>query len=349
MALTAHQTLAPLKHGGDISSAIATYGPHPDGWLDMSTGISPWAWPVPNIDPDLWHSLPPSCDTLIQAAADYYQTPADRLVATPGSQLAIRLIPKLFSKSCVAVPSIGYQEHARSWALAGHNVQHYKNQDHLLDLLDARSAEHAVVINPNNPTGEIVTCSLLSTLANKANGHVIVDEAFADCVRQPSASRLQIDNLVVLKSMGKFFGLAGLRVGFVDSNSNIINTLKEIIEPWSISGPSMYIAEKALSDTHWQAQQKSRIRQQSSQFTKNLSRVTEPFGITKTTHSGLFHTAFGDKTAIDGLHDELAKVGIWSRRYNHDDSVCWLRLSLPADCQEFERRVSNIQTQKHRP
>lgn len=332
----------PLNHGGDLTAAIKKYGNHPDGWLEMSTGISPWSWPISRIDQAMWESLPPPTDSLLAAAADYYQTSAEHITVAPGSQLAIRLIPRLLPVSTVAVPALGYQEHAHSWLLAGHRTIIYRNFSHLEQLLSSNDVEHAVVINPNNPTGEIASPPQLNRLSELTKGYVLIDEAFADAPLDTSAVALQKTNIIVLRSLGKFFGLAGLRIGFVITYNELTYTLKTIFEPWSLSGPSMHIAEHALRDKMWQRQQVKRIQTQSQRFNPVLLTLKERLGLRSYVNSGLFHTFTGQKSAIDQLHNELARVGIWSRLYNQNDSTYWLRLSLAENVEDVERRTLKI-------
>jgi len=342
MAITLN-ALPPLKHGGDLPKTLS-HRSNGD-WLDMSTGISPWSWPIPELNQELWHKLPASNHQLINQAADYYQANNMGICVTPGSQLAIRLIPQLLAPAKVALPTIGYQEHKQSWQLAGHEVIDYQSIAQLLNLANTTTIEHAVVINPNNPTGEIAQPCQLQKISTALNGHLVVDEAFIDCVEAAHTSVSMISQhpkIITLRSLGKFFGLAGARIGFVVTNPSITQQLKALFEPWSISGPSLFIAEKALADHSWQCRQRERIAQQAMLFTPSLRVLADRYSITESTHSGLFHTLWGAQQAIDNCHQDLATAGIWTRRYNSGDQRYWLRFSLPHDLNLFTVRTQAL-------
>lgn len=333
------KTQIELEHGGNLASAIERHGEHPKGWLDMSTGISPWSWPIPAIDPQLWQQLPSNAHELINVAKNHYAVSKANLALTPGSQLSIRLVPHLLTPSTVAIPLIGYQEHGYSWQMAGHQLVYYRNFDELMTLAAANKMQHAVVINPNNPTGETIELPMLAKLSELISGSLLVDEAFADVAGQASASSLKLSRVIVFKSVGKFFGLAGLRVGFVIANDEIVRSLNALLEPWSVSTPSIDIARQALSDTQWQQQQRQRIVRHAKNFKPAIAYLVQKYCLDHSTHSGLFHTVFGAKEQIDQLHSELAQSGVWARKYNATDSMYWLRLSLPKDLNEFSARI----------
>lgn len=327
------------QHGGDLQHAIKTHGLSKDQWLDMSTGISPWSWPVPALSQDVWHKLPPSSTGVLEAAAQFYQQPLRQLAITPGSQLTIRLLPQLFERAVVAVPKLGYQEHLHSWRMAGHKVVFYQDIAALIELVTSSRVDHAVVITPNNPTGETASQPDLYTISQAISGHLLIDHAFADL---STHTNIYPTNTIVLKSLGKFFGLAGLRVGFVVADSSVIDSINAIFEPWSIAGPSMAVAEAALLDIAWHDKQRARIQHNAQAFEETLRKLVERHGLTSSTHSGLFHTLFSEQSKIDQLHYQLASVGIWSRRYNREDKSYWLRLSLPHCLSEFSNRIAKL-------
>jgi len=220
------------RHGGDLDRAIKTYGGKTEDWLDLSTGISPWSYPADEPTQATWRNLPPKTSDLISAASEYYQFPNENIVATPGSQIAIRLIPQLLSEpQRVAVPSIGYQEHTSSWRAAGHTIVEYTNAQDLEHLIDTQSVESCVLINPNNPTGEYFEHDFICHLEQKLSGILLLDEAFADCAFDKQIHQTNMghfsssEKVIMLKSIGKFFGLAGARVGFVIGTAPLIEKL----------------------------------------------------------------------------------------------------------------------------
>jgi len=270
-----------LQHGGNLNDAAKMYGIELDQWLDLSTGISPWAWPIPTLSESVWQTLPPTdLSELLRAAADFYQCPAkplttDQLTVAPGSQLLIRLLPHI---SCidsankteprrVALPLLGYQEHALSWHMAGFELVFYQDTSQLNALIQQKTVEHAVIINPNNPSTELIEPAKINHWAEQLPGLIIVDEAFIDLQPRLSANQYlnnKNSNLVVLRSLGKFFGLAGLRIGFIFSNNKqLIKQFNALLHPWSINHAALIIAKDALNDLHWHELQRQRITQQS--------------------------------------------------------------------------------------
>lgn len=205
-----------LEHGGRLLRAAREYGRPPEDWLDLSTGISPYAWPVPPIPAEAWHRLPEHDDGLIEAARAYYGTLS--LLPVAGSQAAIQALPALRERSRVGVLSPGYAEHAHAWRQAGHRVEPASATE-----LFARASGFNVIVlmHPNNPGGECFSqgelLGLHASLARRG-GWLVIDEAFIDATPEASLCLLPArPGLVVLRSVGKFFGLAGAR-GFCQRN-----------------------------------------------------------------------------------------------------------------------------------
>lgn len=338
----------PLKHGGDLAAAHQKYDIGELRWLDMSTGISPWAPPIPCLSEQVWRELPPKSDELLAAAAVYYQVPQQTIYATPGSQLPIRLIPQILAKGRVAIPELGYQEHDRSWQLAGHSVLKYQDQTQLAELINSKQVSHAVVINPNNPSGEVMERELLIELAQKLDGLMVVDEAFMDVFTQHDrnilgASNNPPDNVLVLRSLGKFFGLGGLRIGFLLGQNEIASNINAFLQPWAISHASIVIATQVLRDFDWQQKQSERIWQIANEFEQVLNALSARLlGKSIVKNTGLFLTVFGGAEGISELHHKLAWQGIWTRLHNAGDSKAWSRFSLPNDLAEFEKRITAL-------
>lgn len=271
-----------LVHGGRLSEVAKLFNKDSKGWLDLSTGISPFSYPIPEIPISIWRDLPQSHENLLKSACDYYG--AEQMIATNGSQSAIQALPKLWldlyknqevSRPKVLLPKVGYKEHEKTWKENGFLVEHYEQlpQEKLLvpnTIL--------VVINPNNPTGELLSYDDLAETHKKflkIGGWLIVDEAFMDVLPKkysmlPLASQ---KNIFVLRSIGKFFGLAGLRLGFVACHQSYSTRLNQIIGLWQINAPAILIAEKALLDHHWHKQQLQRLTSQTNAL-KELLRQT---------------------------------------------------------------------------
>ena len=319
-----------LEHGGNLQAAVARYGIPRDEWLDLSTGINPEPYPVPPLTADAWHRLPVPNPELVSAACAYYG--ARHLLPVAGTQAAIQALPRLRPAGRVIVAAPSYNEHAHRWQQAGHRVTEVPFAA-LETALD--DADVMVVCNPNNPTGARVTAhQLLEWSARLATrgGWLVVDEAFADTTPQASiASHSHAPGLIVLRSVGKFFGLAGLRLGFVLADATLLGCLAEQIGPWSVSGPAQEIGTVALSDRAWQDATRSRLLMQG----ERLRQLLAAQGI-HAEGTALFHwwPEWPERRAL-ALQQHMAERGIWVRRF--DNAAQGIRLGLPGAEPEWQR------------
>ena len=345
-----NQKTQTIHHGGNLDFAIKRYNIPKEQWIDLSTGISPWAYPITDLPDNVWQELPPSNNELITIAATYYGVNPGSITATPGSQLAIRLIPQLFEPANVAIPSLGYKEHAISWQTANHQTINYNNTTELIELISNKLVQHVVLINPNNPSGEKIDLDTLKKIIPQVDGACIIDEAFVDFYDTDeinSATKLlcqnESDNLIILRSVGKFFGLAGIRLGFAIGSHPELLTLRALLDPWSISHVSQTIGIQALQDSPWQQQQRNKIKQQQDAFQIVLDDLLNShlkhFSMTET---GLFNSVFAEKSKLKELHHQLAKQAIWTRLGNKNDQPSWLRFGLTKDIAEFEKRTHSL-------
>ena len=244
-----------LEHGGRLRAAAQRYGIAVADWLDLSTGIAPYGWPLPPIPADAWQRLPEQDDGLEALACDYYGAAA--LLPVAGSQAAIQTLPRLRRPGLrVGVVSPAYAEHALAWRREGHLVQELSEGTVERDL---EYFDLLLVINPNNPSGRLIERERLlgwhARLAERG-GWLVVDEAFMDCTPEHSlAAESQRPGLIVLRSFGKFFGLAGIRLGFVLAEPILLERIAERLGPWTISGPTRAVATAILQDSAGQQAQ----------------------------------------------------------------------------------------------
>ena len=303
-----------LEHGGRLRAAAKRYGIPVNAWLDLSTGINPNAWPVPALPAELWQRLPEEDDGLVEAAKNYYGT---TLLPVAGSQAAIQMLPRLFNPCSVALVATSYAEHERAWQQHGHQIIHDE------DLLQS-DADVVVVVNPNNPTGKLYGAAELLGLHARLvqrGGMLVVDEAFMDATPEHSlAPYCPRSGLVVLRSLGKFFGLAGARVGFVLAAENILRPLAELLGPWPVATPARHVAKLALCDTDWQEKTRAALLAASLRLSDMLIR----HGFTPDGGSGLFQWIKCKDAA--SVHQYLAEQGILTRLFELPAS---LRFGLP--------------------
>ncbi|UTF60102.1 threonine-phosphate decarboxylase [Gilvimarinus sp. DA14] len=324
------------EHGGNLQAATKCFGLPHNGWQDLSTGISPWGYPVNNVPDDVWQNLPVNSEPLLHAAQKFYGVDKNYILPLPGSQAAISSLPRLLPAARVALPSCGYHEHEYHWTNAGHIPVFYTTMDELLRLTENGAVEHAVVINPNNPTGQIFGCDILQKVYHKIAGVLLVDEAFMDWQPENTMAAFvaTLPRLIVLRSVGKFFGLAGIRLGFVLSANGKVEQIKAAFEPWAVNGPAMWVAERALTDFAWQKMQRRRIDKVYQTLKHILQNFIRPLERSVTlVGTGLFVSLAGDSNLLGALHKALALRGIYTRwGYQCAPSAtAYLRIGLPPD------------------
>lgn len=298
-------------HGGNLQSAISTWGIPRSGWLDLSTGIAPFAWPVPPVPAEVWQRLPEQEGRLEQAALQFYGSHG---LPVPGSQWAIQQLPALFSKRRVLMARESYEEYRFQWQQQGHAVFFF---DDLPNADQLQDQDIVIVINPNNPTAQLHFPQRLLQLANalqEKNGWLIVDEAFMDATPEFSLlPHLHPDQfIVVLRSLGKFFGLAGIRTGFVFGNSRVRTRLQDDLGPWAISHPAQWIATLALADPGWQQQQRQRLHQASADLRQVLG---QHFPAESLHATPLFVSVKLPVGNVLHWQAALAQRGIWIRAF----------------------------------
>lgn len=318
-----------LEHGGRLRAAAAHYDIPLDRWLDLSTGINPEGWPVPALPASVWQRLPETGDGLESAATAYYGNA--NLLPLAGSQAGIQCLPALLPKAAVACIAPIYAEHPQAWHQAGHKLRFLQNAT--LPRALAAITPYVLLCNPNNPTADRHPVEVVIDAARqlkKRGGWLIVDEAFIDATPEQSLTPLagtdEAPNLVVFRSLGKFFGLAGARVGFVFAAPELLNRMQESMGPWTIPGPSREVARQALLDTTWQNATRSRLQAQADRLQALLS----PLGEVKAT--SLFATL--NSAHAGELHEHLASRAILTRRF---DQQPLLRFGLPGDATEWQR------------
>ncbi|MDM8194465.1 threonine-phosphate decarboxylase [Pseudomonas koreensis] len=322
-----------LEHGGRLRKAALDYGIAEADWLDLSSGLAPWPFPIPEIPLRAWARLPETDDGLEQAACDYYG--AAQVLPVAGSQMAIQLLPRLRRAGKVGVLSPCYAEHAEAWRRSGYIVREVLEQEveFFLDSLDV-----LVVVNPNNPTGLSLTPARLldwhARLAQRG-GWLVVDEAFMDNTPQLSlAPYAHQVGLVVLRSFGKFFGLAGVRLGFVLAERKLLKLLAEQVGPWAVSGPTRVLGTACLRDTEGHTRQRIRSDAASGRLVALLTRC----GFAPQGGCALFQWLITEHA--EALHEFLARRGILLRLFSHNSSV---RFGLPADAAQALRLEQALQ------
>lgn len=314
-----------LPHGGGVLAAARRYGIAPDRWLDLSTGINPRGYRLPRVPAAVWQHMPQDDDGLAEHAARYYGCAA--LLPVAGSQAAIQALPRLRAPGRVSLLAPMYAEHAHTWRQAGHTVRELPADA----LLDTSDADVIVLANPNNPTGERFAPQDLLALHARlpSGGWLVVDEAFMDATPQLSlAGHVPRPGLIVLRSLGKFFGLAGARVGFVLAWPALLEQLAAELGPWTLAGPARWAAAQALADRAWTARAQVRLARDGAR----LARLLIAHDLPPTGGCALFQWVSTERAGA--LHERLARRGILTRLF---DTPASLRLGLPGSAADWRR------------
>jgi cobalamin biosynthetic protein CobC len=295
-------------HGGGLDAAVAQFGGTRDDWLDLSTGINAIPYPIPDIPDNFWHALPDSHaqNTLLNAARGFWNVPATaNIIATSGVSQLIAMIPSLLPSNRVEIIGPTYNEHAAAFVADGWNV--------------GETGNVRVVVHPNNPDGRL---HQITTQETQDTDLTIIDESF--CEVTPTETLIELarePNVIILKGLGKFWGLAGLRLGFAIGAPELIRKLTDRIGPWAISGPAQFIGNAALRDQSWAKDTRKRLKAD----TARLDNLMAQHGAEIIGGTHLFRL-YDTDNAVDFQH-RLAKQFVWTRVFPYSSK--WLRLGLP--------------------
>jgi cobalamin biosynthetic protein CobC len=325
------------SHGGDLDAARRAYPTAPEPWIDLSTGINPCPYPLPDLPPEIWQRLPQrAAEEELLAAATLAYGAADpaMVVAAPGTQALIQLLPLFRPASRIAILGPTYSEHAICWRRAGHCVEVVTN------LATATAADVVVVVNPNNPTGHVMCRTELTQLAGRLEprgGLLVVDEAFGDVLEHgQSLVPVLPPTALVLRSFGKTYGLAGLRLGFAIAPIPLAVRIKAMLGPWAVSGPAISIGRRALLDSAWLSATRVRLAADATR----LDALLAGCGLTIIGGTPLFRLA--EHPAALRVGEALHRQGIHVRRFA--DHATWLRFGLPGSASAWSRLTTSLRS-----
>ncbi|MEM9572546.1 MAG: threonine-phosphate decarboxylase CobD [Pseudomonadota bacterium] len=312
-----------LLHGGALDVVRAAFPDAPEPWIDLSTGINPWPYPDSHVSPEVLAHLPTQADQAAcraAMAAAIGASPHSILLA-PGSELLIRLLPDCLPARRVAILSPTYGDHADAWARSGTDIV---RSEHPLEA--AAEVDAVVVTHPNNPDGRRFDLEALEqarrTLTARG-GYLIIDEAYADLHPEQSlASHAGADGLIILRSFGKFFGLAGVRLGATLAPANVRERLAARLGVWPVSGAALEIGTRAYADTAWQTETRHRLAAAAARLDAVFSRA----GLPPCGGTDLFR--YIEVADAHEAFAHFARLGIYVRRFEW--SKRHLRIGLPA-------------------
>jgi cobalamin biosynthesis protein CobC len=329
-----HQALT--YHGGALEVARKLAPRAPEPWIDLSTGINPHAYPLPDLEPEAWSRLPESgaLAKLEAAAARCYGAPIGSVVAGPGSQALIHALAHILPHGEVGALGPTYSGFAAAFAARGARITDAKQLEHM-GVLDV-----AIVVNPNNPDGRIIPRDDLLALHERLarrGGVLIVDEAFADFdgEEESLAPTLPLSGAVVLRSFGKAYGLAGLRLGFALASPDIVPSLRAPLGPWPVSGPAIAIGVRALADSDWLQAMRVRLGKDEAR----LDALLLAAGWRVIGGTRLFRLAARDDAGA--VFERLLAAGILVRPFA--DAPDRLRFGIPGDQNAWERLATALQ------
>lgn len=302
-------------HGGGIDAAIAQFGGQRETWLDLSTGINPIPYPVPKLSKTAWSTLPDktTINSLENAASKFWNAPiGSEVVAAGGASAIIAALPRILTgavkNQTVNIPRPTYNEHLAAFTANGWS--------------QAQNADVEVLVHPNNPDGRFHETDLSADLS-------IVDESFCDMTPEQSFVQQGGASTIVLKSFGKFWGLAGLRLGFAICPPEIAAKLRDALGPWQVSGPACEIGTAALTDRNWAQTTRDRLKLDTQRLDSLLSNAD----LTELKGTDLFRLATCEDA--NSLHTHLANQHILTRKFPYSDK--WLRFGLPGTQEQWQR------------
>lgn len=312
-------------HGGRLDEAVRRFPQATLPWLDLSTGINPCAYPTSCAE-GVDHVALPSRSALARletTAARAFGMRSCAIAALPGSEIGLRLLDTLALPAPAAVVRPAYGTHAA--ALPGAAG---------VTLDDLKQARTVLLANPNNPDGRLIALDRLLAMARALalrGGWLVVDEAFADA--HPDASILPLlregDPVLVLRSFGKFYGLAGIRLGFVCGPEAMVDRLRRRLGHWPVSSAAIAIGTAAYCDTAWREATRDRLVAAAGA----LDAVLHRHGLPPHGASPLFRLV--DTPDAAALFEHLAQRGILTRPFDY--APTWLRVGLPADAAALRR------------
>ncbi|MCJ8313621.1 MAG: aminotransferase class I/II-fold pyridoxal phosphate-dependent enzyme [Saccharospirillaceae bacterium] len=328
---------ADLKHGGNIFAASEQYNIPIENWTDLSTGISPFIYPVPIVPQSIYSRLPYECPKFIRAVKQYYNV--EHFLAVPGSQTAIEQLPILLKQiskvNKVLIPFVGYQEHRFHFDKQQFTTNFYQSFDVDSAFTEIQKSlqtqkSHLLIIQPNNPTGIVFSTNQIKTFLKilAKDAFLIMDEAFIDANEQTSSIKLidEYKNLIILRSVGKFFGLAGLRLGFVMATPKVLDQLETQVGKWQVSSPTQFIATQVLLDTQFHQHTTLNILQKNKDTQLQFQDI-QVFA-SQVFVSELFVSYLLDVVKAEEFFESYAKRGILLRLIKVDKTFSLIRVGL---------------------
>ena len=255
------------RHGGNIKEVAGKYGIDELSIIDFSSNINPLGLSasareaiIRGIDgvvnyPDSQSSA------LVHTLASHHSIAAENILTGNGATELIYLIPRALKPEKALIVAPAFSEYERALRLTGCKVDHFLLNEEKGFAIDTTPLFAAMekgynvlwLASPSNPAGSLTPKKIILEIAHRAADlgiTLIVDEAFIDYSESDSVKNEihNFDNLIVLRSITKFFALAGLRIGYLFGHDKIIRNLKQYKEPWSLNSLGEAAALASISD-----------------------------------------------------------------------------------------------------
>lgn len=314
---------AATRHGGGLMKAAAAYPDAPRPWLDLSTGINPEPWRGPRAPEAELNRLPDpgALVALETTAASAFGAALERTAAVAGAEAAIRLLPLLLGVRSVEIVGPTYGAHAEAWRASGVATRLIA-----ADQAPSSQAGVLVIVNPNNPDGRLTRRADLIAMARarSAKGRwLVVDESFIECAPDDSVSDVVEPGLIVLRSFGKFYGLAGMRLGFMLATPDLIQRLRALLGDWPVGADALTMGRGAYADTMWRTRTEAVLTERAARLDEQLTRAgfqivggTSLFRMTRTPHAARWF-------------QHLCRAGVLTRPFDHTPDG--LRFGVPTE------------------
>lgn len=311
-----------FEHGGRKRAAAAIFPDAPKPWVDLSTGVSPFAYPAPAASNRLLPDAESIAELESAAAAAFGVRDSSRVIALPGSDLALRILAPILDAGTVRAERFTYGGHEEIWRHFGARIRR------------RGAADVVILVNPNNPDGRILDKAAIGQRID-AKHWLVVDEAFADLDPAISIAGETWRRLIVLRSFGKFYGLPGIRLGFIIGPRRIIGSLRAIAGAWPVSNQAIAAGIAAYRDPDWSAA----IRRRLTRSRKRLDALLDAAGFEAAGGTDLFRLVRHSRARTRFLF--LARQGILVRPFR--EKADYLRFGLPGDRQSWQRLKEGLE------
>ncbi len=311
-------------HGGNINNICNTYGLNPDEIIDFSASINPLGYPdsVRNVIlerfDDILNYPDSECADLRKVIAERYSCKESNIIIGNGSNELFHLIPRALKPIQGAVLQPTFSEFKDALYNTNVNIIEIINNSKSLkfNLSDSKlkGFKEGVVFlcNPNNPTGQLVTKEEILEFAKYYPKRlIVVDEAFMDFVEEEEMFTVikeasSMENLIVVRSLTKFYGFPGLRLGYLVACEFIINNLLRFKEPWTVNSFAQVAGQAAINDKEFTYNTRRFVSSEKMFLYEGLSKIKGLHPFYPSANFILVRIGNDELTALS-LHDLLIK------------------------------------------